>query len=307
LTTFDLTYQLMLSVLIPVFHCDPFALVRDLQQQLEQSGIVYEILIGDDTPSATKPDYQVKLEQSPHVIGTYRQQPLGRSANRNRLAQTASYPFLLFIDGDAAVPGPGFIERYVSRLQTDRVLVGGTLYHPQKPSDPALELRWKYGRSREEVPAAKRRLHAWKSFTTFNFCIPAQLFHAIRFDEGITGYGHEDTLFGFQLNQMGVPVEHLDNGLLHLGLEPAEPFLDKVDESVVNLMRLYHTGVITRKMAQDIRLLNQWIHLKQSGLDWLNRILFGLVRKALRKRLLRPNPPLLALDLYKLGMACRIG
>lgn len=296
----------MLSVLIPVFHWDPSSLVRDLQQQLDQSGLEYEIIISDDTPSAHKPEYQIHLESRPEIYCTFRGTSLGRSANRNRLADNARYPYLLFIDGDAGVAHPDFISRYASQLGQGKLLAGGTLYPDQIPDDPALHLRWKFGKSREQKSALERQKNPWRSFSTFNFVVPAEIFKKIRFNEEITGYGHEDTYFGFQLKNEGVPIIHLDNGLCHLGIEPAEQFLLKVRESVQNLYELQKTGTLPPEMIQDIKLLKKYRSARLTGTRGLLKLLFRVFHKSVEKRLKQPDPSLFLLDLYKLGLICQI-
>lgn len=296
----------MLSVLIPVFHWDPTHLVRDLQQQLDQSGLAYEIIVSDDTPSAVKPEYQADLESRPEITCTFRETSLGRSANRNRLAGMARYPYLLFIDGDAGIAHPDFISRYLSHLDPGKLLAGGTLYPDCIPDDPAMHLRWKFGKAREQKTARVRQKNPWRSFSTFNFVVPAEVFKKIRFNEEITGYGHEDTFFGFQLRNEGVPVVHLDNGLCHLGIEPADRFLMKVRESVQNLYELQKTGALPPDLIQDIHLLKKYRTIRLTGTKGLIRLLFRVFNDRMEKRLNQPNPPLLLLDLYKLGLICRI-
>jgi GT2 family glycosyltransferase len=296
----------MLSVLIPVFHWDPSPLVRDLQQQLDQSGLAYEIIVSDDTPSAGKPGYQTHLECRPEITCIFRETSLGRSANRNRLAGMARYPYLLFIDGDAGMANPDFISKYVGHLDPGKVLAGGTLYPDQMPEDSKMHLRWKFGKAREQKPASIRRKNPWRSFSTFNFVVPAEVFKKISFNEAISGYGHEDTFFGFQLRNEGIPIVHLDNGLLHMGIEPSDQFLVKVRESIHNLYDLQKAGTLPPDLIQDIHLLKKYRSVRLSGTKGLIRILFKVFHKTIEKRLNQPNPPLVLLDLFKLGLICRI-
>ena len=39
------------------------------------------------------------------------------------------------------------------------------------------------------------------------------------FDETITHYGHEDTLFGLVLKKEGIKILHIDNPLMNCGLD----------------------------------------------------------------------------------------
>ncbi|MDD4646332.1 MAG: glycosyltransferase [Bacteroidales bacterium] len=296
----------MLSVLIPVKDWNPISLIESLTAQLIKTDLPYEILISDDSSPDTSSIISTQIGMVPGVKYFTREKPLGRSANRNFLADQARFDYLLFIDGDAGIAGDDFIRNYFDHLKPDAVICGGTLYHEKKPEKPEFMLRWKYGRHREQSEASLRQKHPWKSFSTFNFLIPASVFQNIRFDESIRGYGHEDTFFGFALYQAGVKIIHLNNGLFHLGLEPSEIYLDKVRESGANLHSLYVRNLIPPDCINNIRLLKNWKRLKRFGVNGLFSACYGLSKKSMEKRLCGPNPSLLLLDFYKLGAISHI-
>ena len=93
------------------------------------------------------------------------------------------------------------------------------------PGDPDKLLRWKYGKKKEQLKASERNKHAHASFSTFNVLIDKSIFSKIRFNEELKQYGHEDTLLGYQLNIAGINVLHIDNGLMHDGVESNQDFL----------------------------------------------------------------------------------
>jgi len=291
----------MLSVLIPVKDLNPLNLIQMLSDQLITCQIPHEILVSDDSSGNQSLPVSKLMSDIPHFTYFCREQPLGRSANRNFLADQAQYPYLLFIDGDAEIVDQSFIENYLSRLDPDTILCGGTLYDSQPPEDQRFLLRWTFGCAREQVPAEIRQQRPWKSFSTFNFVVPAKIFKQIRFNESIKSYGHEDTLFGWQLHQSGIAILHLDNGLTHLGLEPAADFLIKVRESGNNLLRLYNLNFLPPDCVQDISLLATWEKIKKIHLTRLVAIWFNVRHKSIEKRLCGPKPSLFLLDLYKLG------
>jgi glycosyltransferase involved in cell wall biosynthesis len=297
----------MISVLIPVRNHDPSDLAEALSLQLSAAAQPFEILISDDSDQEAAMRLKPRLEIIPGVTFHCRQNPLGRSANRNFLAGEARYPYLLFADGDAGVASADFISIYLKNLDPESVLCGGTRYSDTMPGNPEQLLRWKYGKCREQKPAADRNLHPWKSFSTFNFVIPADLFRSIGFDETIRGYGHEDTIFGIRLHESGVPIRHLDNGLCHLGLETAAEYLAKTRESAVNLRSLHERNLIPPKYINDIALLDTWISLKKIGLDKPVGAWFASRRHFAENRLGGPNPSIRLLDLYKLGAISHIG
>ncbi len=291
----------MLSVLIPLRNWNPCSLVETLAGQLIKSGAPFEILISDDSDPVNSQPILQELRKVHGVICYSRNIPLGRSANRNFLATRAKYEYLLFIDGDAGCDTEHFIENYLDKLNPANVLCGGTLYQQEPPDNPELILRWKYGRSREQTTADQRQKHPWKSFSTFNFLIPSAVFNKIRFDESVKGYGHEDTIFGVHLHLSGVNIVHLNNGLLHLGLEPCTSYLEKIRESGTNLRSLASRNAFPETYSEEISLLNSWIRLKKLGLTSLMATWFKYRRKSIEKRLCGPDPSLLLLDLYKLG------
>ncbi len=297
----------MLSVLIPVKDWNPLSLVESLAAQLVHSGQAYEILVSDDSALSESTKISRLVNQVPGAVYFCREKPLGRSMNRNFLGDQAKFPYFLFLDGDAGMADENYIQKYLDRLSSDSVMCGGTLYHEEPPDNPDYLLRWKYGRYREQSDARKRQKRPWKSFSTFNFLIPAKVFNDIRFDESIKGYGHEDTIFGINLHQSGVKIIHLNNGLIHLGLEPSSVYLDKTRESGANLYQLYSGMMFPPQYIADINLLAAWKRLKKFRIAWLVAAWFKYRRKSVEKRLCGPNPSLLLLDLYKLGAICHIG
>ena len=296
----------MLSVLIPAFDWNPAALAVSLHGQLVAAGLPFEILISDDTPLSSQPDYSPDLEILDHTRLFWRQVPLGRSANRNFLADNARYENYLFIDCDAGIVDEHFIERYVRWLNTGQVVAGGTAYHLTRPENPDQVLRWRYGIRREMKPASVREKLPWNSFSTFNFLIPANTFHQIRFDESIRLYGHEDTLFGLSLMEKEIAVQHIQNPLYHLGLDPAGAFLNKIRESAIGLVRLEDQKIISKPLKKEIRLLKIFTIVRNLGLRPIFRVLFVLFRKSLERQLTGPNPSMQLLDLYKLGYISQI-
>ncbi len=297
----------MLSVLIPVYQWDPRQLVAEIREQILQAGIPYEIIVSDDTPHIAEPDYQQDLAVLSGVRCFWRDRPLSRSANRNFLAGEAAYHYLLFLDCDGKVNSQVFVRDYVEKINPGSVLVGGTLYDSIPPENRSLLLRWIFGTHREQLPASTRNQDPWKSFSTFNFLVPAPIFHSIRFSEDLTGYGHEDTLFGLELKNRGIPVIHLDNGLVHLGLDPAEVFLAKVRESVTGLVQLQRTGLIGPGEVSEIKLLRTAARLRKYGLLKVVHFIYRALGRGLEKALLGNHPRLYMLDLYKLGLISQFG
>lgn len=292
----------MLSVLIPVHNCNPSKLVEDLAGQCTSAGIEWEILIGDDASDDSFADTNRKLQEYAKVRYFHHRDPLGRGGNRNFLARSARFGNLLFIDGDAGIAYDDFISRYLDVINRPGAKCGGTLYSTAKPVETERLLRWKYGKKREEKPALIRSLKPWNSFSAFNFLIPADLFLSMRFDEEIISYGHEDTVFGFLMADQNIPVHHIDNGLLHLGIDTNIDFLVKTKESVGNLAVLYTRGKLTTRMIKNVSLLRTFLLIKRFHLNGLLKTWFRKNQPRLEKRLLGPKPSIRSFDLYKLGL-----
>jgi len=225
-------------------------------------------------------------------------QNIGRAAIRNRLAKMAKFEYLLFMDCDSGVVLPNYLETYVEHLQADRLLYGGRTYLPKPPADPQYLLHWHYGRQREQQDFVVRQAEPYHAFMTNNFLIPRYVFESITFDEQIRTYGHEDTLFGTELARRGIEILHLNNPLLHLGLEANAEFLEKTAIALQNLALLHQNGKpVSTRLSQTYEKLRK-MHLVQ---------IVGLVLKPLRPfwilhltKSSRPN--LRYLDFYKLSL-----
>ena len=290
-----------LSVLIPVFNWDVRELVDSLSAQLEDWDGPAEIVLLDDGSQedfrklnrglATQPN--VRYEELPHNVG--------RAAIRNQLAAAAQHEWLLLLDNDSLLPDTQFLARYAAVRDRAAVLIGGTRYEVAPPSNPHLLLRWRYGQAREARPAAVRQATPYGQLTINNALVWADVFRQFPLDERLTGYGHEDTRFGLELAATHVPVLHLDNPVLHAGLEPAAVFLQKTEQAVRNLARVYRDD----GLGTDARLLQMALRLHRLGMAPAARATLGALAPALRRQLLSAAPRLGALDLLKLSWLLR--
>lgn len=287
----------MVSILIPIYNYDVRAFVLELERQARAAGITHEIRCYDDGSSGHFRNANRELEQLDAVI--YKELPanIGRSAIRNLLAREAAYPYLLFLDCDSFPEYPDFIQRYSIALQPDVVLYGGRSYAPEAPENKALLLRWKYGMEREVVAPQQRTAHPWRAFQTNNFVVPKSIYLDHPLNEDLKGYGHEDTLFGLELERHHVPIVHLDNPLRHLGLETASNFLDKTLQGVGNLLFLLQTGT----EPHAIKLARMYQKIRRCGLAPAVRFCYRMRAAGIRKNLLSERPSLRNFDWFKLG------
>lgn len=285
-----------LSVLIPVYNRVVTELINSLLAQHADWPGPLEIILLDDG-SAAKFRFQNRLLA--HLPGvSYRELPhnVGRAAVRNQLAAGAQHEWLLLLDNDSLLPDSQFLARYATAHTQAAVLIGGTCYHDTPSTNAALYLRWLYGQDREARPAAVRQMAPYGQLTINNALIRADIFRQFPLDERLTGYGHEDTKFGVELAAAQVPILHLDNPVLHDGLEPAAVFLAKSEQAVHNLAQVYCQD----GLGTDSRLLQTALRLQRRGLAPLARTTLQLLAPGLRRQLLSAKPHLRALDLLKL-------
>ncbi|QNP52124.1 glycosyltransferase family 2 protein [Hymenobacter qilianensis] len=292
-----------LSILIPVHNRDVTRLVQSLAgQAMDWKGPV-EIICLDD--GSQEPCRLLNRALIDWPLVTYRELPhnIGRSAVRNRLAASAKQPWLLLLDNNVHLPDSRFLARYAAAIVQTKapVLVGGTTYEPTSPTDTAAYLRWHYGRCREAFSAAVRQQTAHSQFKLKNVLMRADVFDQVKLDETLTRYGHEDTKFGWRLRAAGIAVQHLDNPVLHDGLEAGETFLLNSRQAVQNLVYMYRREAL----GADTKLLRVALQLQRLGLGTATRIALAPVEPLLKRQLLGSSPQLRNLDILKLLWALR--
>jgi glycosyltransferase involved in cell wall biosynthesis len=285
-----------LSVLIPVYNRVVTELIDSLLAQRADWPGPLEIILLDD---GSTEEFRLRNRALAALPGVaYRELPhnVGRAAVRNQLAASAQHEWLLLLDNDSLLPDQQFLARYAAACHRAKVLIGGTCYEATPPADAALYLRWLYGREREARPAAVRQAAPYGQLTINNALIRASVFRQFPLDERLTGYGHEDTRFGVELAAAQVPVLHLDNPVLHDGLEPASIFLAKSEQAVRNLVQVYRED----GLGTDSRLLQTALRLQRRGLATAAQVALRILAPRLRRQLLSASPRLRALDLLKL-------
>ena len=282
-----------LSILIPTYNCNCVRLVTDLQQQLPED---CEILVADDASTDETIRFGNRsLKDLTHVTYWEEEENHGRSGIRNLLARKAQGDYLLFIDSDAEVKNPDYIQQYLRELPTEAVVCGGALHSDTLPS-PSVALRWAYEKNCEpRLTADKRREHPHQHITTFNILMPRCVALAHPFNERITRYGYEDTLLGRELERDGIAVLHIDNPLIHLGLDTNELFLHKTEEAMRTLYE------IRGEMEGYSRLLTIYKQLEQWHLTGVVRVIYQAIRPMLQRNLLGKHPSIWLFNFYKLG------
>lgn len=287
------------SICIPVFNQCVRPLVTELHQQALRLGVPFELLLMDDCSTLHKEENR-SLQSLAYVDYIELAENIGRSAIRNKLAERAQYDTLIIMDCDALVPSPHYLENYLQQ-QGKPVVIGGCAYPDTPPEMQENALRWFYGKAREERPASQRNRHPHDSFTPFNLMIQKEILLSVRFDESLKGYGHEDTLFGWQLKKAGIPVSHIDNPLIHNHQDKNSLFLQKSEEATIRLWQIYERmGDEKLAFAEDIKSLKCFALLQRMHLDALAARCIALAQKTMVANLLSQKPNIRLLDLLKI-------
>ena len=283
-----------LSVLIPTFNDACNVLVTTLHHQAEALHVPYEIIVADDGSTDSE---SIRLNRSISSLSNCRfierQANVGRAAIRNFLVQQARYPFLLFIDADMVVPSNDYLRRYVEHpCQT--VIDGGVIIRQGRAS--ASSLRYQYEKSAEAAHNAQaRQRQPYMHFHTANFLARRDIMLAHPFDERFRHYGYEDVLFGKQLCEAGIPIEHIDNPLSFEVFEDNAAFLDKTEEGLRTLHQFRSELKGYSALLTAVERLRPW------GLLPLLRCWHFLFGPAERRRLQAGRYDTRLFQLYRLG------
>ena len=286
----------MISILIPVYGESVDAQLANLASEIKGLNFSVEIIVCDDaSPSPCPPAFTDYKGVEFRFISL--KENLGRSRIRNYLGEQAKYDQLIFIDADCQPIQSKFVSTYQLKFEENIVLVGGQLFAEEQPTRQDHKLRWYYGTKVEARPLKERVKSPYRSFMANNFSISKKMLKKYPFDEEHSGYGHEDTLFGFKLRENEVEVEHIKNPVRHLGNESNKEFLEKTVEGVKNLVKLYREG----KLDNHVRLIKTYESLKFSGFVGLTRNLMVRRRNRYYDDLLKGSGKLRKFSLFKMS------
>ena len=289
----------MLSILIPIYNFAVKELVNELSSQAQDLNIPFEILCVDDTSKTTYIKLNDGLEKIEGVNYQLNKKNIGRSAIRNLLTDKAQYDYLLFLDCDVRI-GDNFIKKYIDNKDESEVIVGGVSYAEYQQLEKSKRLRWKYGRYREEHKAHFRNQRPYASFSACNLFINKKVSQNIRFTESLTKYGHEDTLYGAELEFNSFTVMHINNPIIHLGLDEVSVFLEKTEFALINLLSLQKSHP---RACKNIKIFNYYNFIRKTL--FLTKGIFIFWKYCCRKLLMNGSTNLMVFDLYKLSfMLC---
>jgi len=291
----------MLSILIPTYNYNVYPLVEDLHAQATRSGIAFEIIVLDDC-STKQIAENASITNKRHCHYMVNDSNLGRTQTRKKLAESAIYQMLLFLDADVIPVQTDFIKLYLPYIKSGAPLVfGGCAYHPEN-DDPSLSLRYKYGKSREEKSAGDRNRTPYSTIFSGNLLIDKDIFLENNFPGQDNLYGM-DIYFSYKLFLNKVPVLHIDNPVYHMGLEDNTLFFKKALQSVESRKKMFNDLPGIEKINP---LLKHYAKAKKYHMVWLLALGFRLSEPVLKKLVLSKNPNLFCMDIYRLGYLCSL-
>ena len=290
---------MLLSICIPVYNTDIRPLATELHRQSQSFSSEVELLFIDDASDFT-------FKEKNRSVGTfcdYQELPqnIGRSKIRNAFLSFVKGKYILFLDGDSVVFRDDFIEKYLVFLKENKpnLIVGGREEVSERPARNYL-LRWRYSQSRESKSLEERQKDTKSGFKSNNFIVKKTIFEITPFDESLHHYGHEDTLFGYQLRKKGVHCLHIDNPILNSDLVENEAFLHKTKEAISNLVRIA-IKLNDHQFIEEQKLLSWEKRISRNKIFLKTFQLFGKITQPLFTSLLRKGYfQLWMFDLYRL-------
>ncbi len=285
----------MLSILIPTYNYNITSLVKKIHEEVEKLDVDFEIKVLDDcSPNVVLENEQITNFRN--TTFTRLDKNLGRTAIRNLLAKNAQYNWLLFLDADVLPKHSNFIQTYLENCENSSadVIYGGISYQKKAPSKHKY-LRWHYGRKREAKSVAERNKDPYFIISQ-NLFIKKKVFLSANINEE-NHYGL-DNLFSNQLKKLEVKVRHIDNPVIHLGIEDSESFIQKAKKAVETTVIFERRGL----MDDNLRPLQKsYLRLKKYRATQVFSFCISPFKKLMERNFKSENPHLFWFDLYRLN------
>lgn len=280
----------MISICIPTYNDNPTALIDRLLKEIDLLDIKSEIILYDDC--STTP-ISINVERVQLIKGAKNQ---GSIHARKQLALVARYEHLLFMDADVMPKSVAFLSSYIECINNDyQIVFGGISYQENQPKSDGI-LRWTYGHKRESKSVKDREQQAYKNIISMGFMIRKNIMQDLCSDLEKTGYGG-DIIFSSLINQRDIDVLHIDNPVVHLGLETASDFIKK------SLRAIDTTYVATLEgiTPEDFRPVQRtYVRISTYHLQHIIYRILGCIRPLLLANLKSKRPRIICLDFIKL-------
>ena len=245
----------MITFCIPIYNQDVNQLVDTIIEQAKAIDLTFQVLCFDDMSTEEYKKLNSKLGLKLNVSYTELSENIGRSRIRNKMAKFARYDWMVFLDGDSQILNEDFVANYLEIKGKQSVVYGGRKYQKEKPGNDH-SLHYKYGKKVESIPVQKRLQDRYTSFLSNNFLVSAWVMSRYPFDETLSTYGYEDLEWAERLKKDNIMIHHIDNPIIHLGLDTNESFMSKTEEGIRNLVELYSSKKI--KKSRLIKFYKTW-------------------------------------------------
>ncbi|MCB0457196.1 MAG: glycosyltransferase family 2 protein [Flavobacteriaceae bacterium] len=283
----------MISILIPLYNFPVVPLVEELLKQAISTSITFEIIIINDASIVFNEENEI-LTQFEKVGYIKHNENQGRTKIRQQLAQQARYDWLLFLDADVIPAEGGFLKKYDESLKKNiPIVAGGVIYHRNKP-EKEKALRYKYGIWREEKTTEQRNKEN-HIVVSANLLIKKEVFQKI--NTVTHNFYGDDLLLSSNIMKLDIKVLHIDNPVIHLGLESNQVFLEKSLAAVESLVALENSKDLLDNLT---KIQKTYKFLKKNALHTFIHPLLGIFKNSMRRNLLSKNPSLFLFDLYRL-------
>ncbi|WP_299118669.1 glycosyltransferase family 2 protein [uncultured Winogradskyella sp.] len=292
----------MISILIPTYNYNITGLFKVLKTELEIINTDYEVICYEDGSSKHLEDNSKIINTIAHSRHIISKDNKGRLTTRQTLAEMAKYDWLLFLDSDVIPNKPNFLHNYINYLNSNyQAIYGGCSYNFKKP-EKQFTLRWKYGKNYEDVDAEIRNKTPFKIIVSANFLIKKDIFLDINSSVENDGYGYDNFVAAF-MKSRGIKVFHINNNVIHKGLDKNAIFLDKTEKAVDTIFEFNQKNYDT---ATENSLLELYRKMNSFRLSKVISFVFRLSKTSIKKQLLGSNPNLALFQFYKLGYLCSL-
>ncbi|WP_445736464.1 glycosyltransferase family 2 protein [Mariniflexile sp.] len=292
----------MISILIPTYNYNVYPLAQQLEKQALEEKLDFEIICIDDGSHSILNKENEKINSLANSKFFTLKKNVGLSNNRNALANASKFEYLLFIDGDSLLIHDDFIKSYVSNIDKNTDVIYGGRTHPENVEN-SRKLRWKYGIYREDLNASQRNKNKYKMILFNNTLIKKSVFEKIGFEKRIIQYGHEDTVFAYNLYKIQANITHLENPVLHGDVDLNPVYFDKTKKGLENLNFIYSKGLIEHDFVTFLKIFNK---LKRFKLNYLFAFVHKIFYSAFKFNLTSKHPSIFLFDLFRLSYFCHI-
>jgi glycosyltransferase involved in cell wall biosynthesis len=195
-----------ISVVIPTYNrLDMLARVIPTLLEQDLAPSEYELLVCDSRSTDGTAEYVAQVRDAHsnvrHLAGSYS----GRAAARNAGIAAARGDIVVFNDADI-LASPNLLSTHLRRHRERRGIAVVGLEVQVNDFEEYLHKR-DHPATRGHLHTPSRKRLSWLYFLTGNASVRREdLVRAGRFDEGFTGYGHEDLELGYRLQKMGIEI-----------------------------------------------------------------------------------------------------